>query len=195
MKIINVNMSPRDGYIYRDTQGVIHTAESWKSLCQKVRKYRESNKLPMGDPELDVMSQACQRNSDLCHEGESFKFPPQDKNPKSAVKPRLLAWLNDWRKAVEERHERLVFVSQEEAAARAEVCARCDKNVLLPDGCSACRAALTGLRNVVIGSHRHVDKRLGGCEVIGSDLPAATHLDEIRIGEPALPANCWRKTQ
>jgi len=195
MRVINVNMSPPDGFVYRDAHGVLHTADSWKALCRKVRKYRESNKLPMGEPEMDVMAQACQRNSNLCNESKPFEFPPQDSNPKSAVKPRLLSWLNELRKAVEERHEQLVFVSQEEAVARAEICARCAKNVLLPDGCSACRTALTALRNSVMGSHRHADKRLGGCEVLGSDLPTAVHLDEVRIGKAELPAGCWRKTQ
>ena len=104
----------------------------------------------------------------------------------------MMQWLTAWGKQARST-DGIRFVGAGEAKKRADVCAKCPSNALLPSGCGACRKALEALRANVVGGHRASDKRLGGCEVLGSDLSAAVHLDEVRVHEDSLPKGCWRK--
>ena len=158
-----------------------------------VAKYRIGAKLPPGDPYREVMAQACRNNPPLCIDTpDKPKIPQQTKDPRSSIKLRSLQWLGKWSKQAA-KPEGVKFVKPEEAKKRAAVCAVCPRNVKLPEGCSACRQALTSLRTAIVGGARPLDDRLGGCETLGCDLPAAVHLDEVRVKEAALPKECWRK--
>jgi hypothetical protein len=145
--------------------------------------------------EEEVMAQACQRCPDLCYDEESVKKAPQQtKDPRSGIKLRVLAWLSGWRRKVEAK-EVLNFVSGDEAARRADVCAKCPQHCPYPTGCGSCRAALSKLRESVIGTHLPLDQRLAGCEVLGYDLQVATHMDMVRLNNKELPAGCWMRTE
>ena len=192
VKKINLNLSPPEGYEFRETDGTLLVGTSWRGLVRVVAKYRAGAKLPPGNPFAEIMEQACRRNPSLCTESNTVPYPQQTKDPRSGIKLRVMHWLVAWGKQARSL-DGIRFVDAETARKRADVCAKCPRNALLPTGCGACRKSLASLRSNVIGGHRATDGRLGGCDVLGSDLPAAVHLDEIRIDDTNLPAECWRK--
>ena len=186
MTKLKVNMFPKDGHFYKEADGYIHRAGSWKRVIAMTQDYRRRNGLPMGDPEADVIAQACQRNPALCYE----EYPHQrEQRKKASVKGRVLAWLN----RILARPERK-YVSPEEAQSRASICAGCPKNTKIAEGCSSCRAAIKEYRNKLVGN-RPGDARIEACSELGEDLVVSTWLDEVRVEAPEAPANCWRKRQ
>lgn len=209
---INVNLRPSGGYVFRENDGSMHRSSSWAAVIQKVRDYRVRKGQPPGNVDAEVMAQACERYPTLCGEvahsipptgvgrGRSAPRPPvvvQPPGPKRVnnvpLKGRVLLWLTElFNRRV--RREPISFVSAEEAAARESICASCPQNTEMEgSGCSSCRKALSDYRDAVIVSKKRYD-RLHGCKILGIDLVTAVHLDEVRVDNPLLPSNCWRKT-
>lgn len=192
MKRINVNLYPKDGYIFEDKDGSLHRShKSWTDLIARVADYRKRNGLPEGDPKNEVHEQACQRNPNYCSEQpEKFIMPPETR--RQSMKVQILRWLADLRPRI----QALRFVPPNEAQARTEVCLKCPRKSSLPTGCSSCRAAVREIRSELLGS-RKFDERLNnlGCEAIGLDLGTATQLDMQRIDDPSLPSYCWMKRE
>ncbi len=187
---INQNLYPKTGgYRFQEGDGTVFVGASWPAVAARVRDYRRRNKLPAGDPEKEVNDQACARNPDLCR-------PTNSQHPTllkvAGIKAKVLGWLGKQVATKEPRN----YVSAEEAKARADVCSTCVNNKGLPDGCSSCRAAVRELRKSVIGG-RKADARISecGCIAIGHENSTAVWLDEVRIANPDLPAQCWRKIQ
>lgn len=185
---VNVNLFPKDGYFFKDSDGTILRAQNWKTVAKKVIEYRKLAKLPPGNPEVEIAEQACARQPTLCH--NVTKVVPVNKA--LSLKSRVLKWLTQFR-ALAAQEGKLEFVQDSEAKSRAETCARCPLNVPLgPSSCSACKQAVTEMRRSILGP-RKGDGRLNGCNILGVDLPTAVHLDEIRLDNADLPAHCWRK--
>jgi hypothetical protein len=90
--------------------------------------------------------------------------------------------------------QNLAKVSSDTAKQRLSVCKSCKYNKEIPKGCGACIQAMQAMRRELIAA-RALDESLGGCAVLGVDIPTAAHLDEVRIDNPSLPAHCWRKAQ
>lgn len=179
---IKVNLSPKDGYFYKEADGVILRANTWTGVIARVTDYRKRNNIPLGDPAADVNGQACSRNPAICSQSDSESQRQAKK--KVSVKGRVLAWLSKLKKPE--------FVQASEAKARADICARCPRNVPLADGCSSCKAAVKEYRAAILGG-KPQDKRLNACAELGVDTCVSTWLDETRIDNPDLPAECWRK--
>lgn len=188
MLAINSNVYPKGGYVFTDSDGTKHPADSWPGVIARVRAYRKRAGLPEGDVAAEVISQACHTNPGLCRNEDGTY---RENLNKATLKTRVLKWLSTLRDAV--KSQPLSFVSDEERKNRAAVCASCPQNNALPGGCSSCVKALTELRKSVMGN-RFVDARLNGCNVLGEDLPTSVHLDQVRVTHGELPANCWRKT-
>jgi hypothetical protein len=181
-------MFPKDGYWFRESDGTIIKGSSWKLVTKKVVEYRERAKMSPGNPAVEVAEQACARQPTICH--NVVKYEPA-KRPLS-LKSRVLKWLSEFKLRVA-KGEKLEYVADAEAKARADACAQCSANVPLgPSSCSACKQAVTEMRKSIIGPRR-ADGRLNGCNFLGIDLPTAVHLDEIRLDNNELPAHCWRK--
>jgi hypothetical protein len=187
MLTINNNMYPKGGHVFVDSDGTKHVGDSWPGVIARVRAYRQRAGLAPGDVAAEVISQACQNNPGLCRE-ETAAY--REQLNQSTLKTRVLQWLTDLRGRAQS--EPIVFVSDEERKARAQVCSTCPGNQALPGGCQSCLKALTELRKVVIGN-RLADGRLSACGFLGEDLPSAVHLDQVRVSRGDLPANCWRK--
>lgn len=188
MRRINVNLYPKDGYFFIEADQSRHRAASWRAVIKRVTEYRQRQGLPVGNVEVEVMEQACSRNPSLCVQDNAAPAP----KPQVTLKHRVIQWLS----AISRIADRgpLSFVREKESTARASICAKCPKNTALGvKSCSTCKQALAEYRKNLIGGARVRDARLGGCDVLGADLVTAVHLDEIRVDNPALPANCWRK--
>jgi hypothetical protein len=188
MRYINPNIFPKDGYKFQDRDGSWHHADSWAGVIKRVRIYRTRNKMEMGNPEVEVIEQACARAPNLCVDNNGHT---EERVKVASLKSRVLQRMNALSQAKEKNQ--VNFVEHDESRQRAEICAKCPKNISIPAGCASCKAALKHLREVVIGK-RFVDGRLSACAVFGSDLATEVHLDEVRINHADLPGNCWRKT-
>lgn len=187
MRRLNPNLYPKDGFWFKDSDGVDHRADTWPGVIARVVKYRQRAGHPPGNPAVEVIEQACQRNAGLCH--EETGSPSQDLQ-KASLKSRVLAWLTYAR---EEKTKGLIeYVDAQTAAARAQVCAGCPMNQPLQESCSSCRAALDELRKDILG-RRTLDKRLNGCLLLGEDMQTAAHLERVTMENGELPGCCWRR--
>ena len=187
---INVNLFPRLGYRFKERDGSwIVSTNSWTEVMAKVENYRKRNHLPVGNVEAEVMNSACKENPGYCSEEN-----PETLRMRKVVslKGRVLSWLNLFRRT-KDKSGHLDFVQREEAAKRAEICAKCQNNEGLPEGCASCRATLKANRESILGNKRLIDQRLKGCLVLGEDLPTSVWLDRVTEENGALPPQCWRK--
>jgi len=187
MLTMNSNIFPKGGHTFTDADGTKHPAQNWPAVMRRVRDYRKRRGLPEGNVEQEVIAQACANNPGLCRE-DNGQY--QHALKKETLKSRMLSWLNRMKEQVSK--EPIAFVSDEERKQRADVCASCPRNEVLPDGCSSCRKAAAELRKSIMGS-RFIDGRLNACGILGEDLPTSSHLDQIRVSNSELPGNCWRK--
>jgi hypothetical protein len=187
MKGINPNLYPRDGFAYKESDGVWIRGDTWAGVIARVRSYRIRQGLAAGNVEAEVMAQACAHNPGLCVD-ENAAYTQQVS--RASLKNRILLWFLEMRQR--KTKESIGIVSDSEARSRASVCAGCPRNTSLPDGCSSCRAAVTESRNQLIGD-RFKDARIDSCDVLGEELNTTIHLDLVRVENAGLPGHCWRK--
>lgn len=198
---INVNIRPSGGYVFRETDGSMHRAGNWAAVIQRVREYREREGRSVETLAEEVMTQACERYPSLCRP-EAHNIPAEGVAPvrppimvsmnEPSLKARILMWLSQLF-GNQVRNEPLAYVSAEEAAARESICAVCPKNeIFMGSGCASCKTSLRDYRNGIIPGRAQYN-RLNGCAILGVDLVTAVHLDEVRVNNPTLPENCWRR--
>lgn len=184
---INVNLFPKDGYFFRESDGATIRADSWRGVIARVASYRKMNGLPAGNPEEEVNAQACQRNPSYCSRETQQQ---REQTRRVSVKGRVLAWLSALRKKKET--EPITKVDPAVAKERAKICLACPQNTAIADGCSSCKSALAEYRRGLLDGRNPV-KGLNGCAVLGEDTCVSTNLDEVRVENSDLPDNCWRK--
>jgi hypothetical protein len=185
-KRINVNLYPREGYFFKDSDGVIIRGDNWLNVMAKVQAYRKRAGYEIGDVESEVAQQACARNPSHC---AVINDATERQTLISSLKTRVLRYMSFLRGL----GPRIPWVDSAAAARRASICASCPHNTALPEGCSSCRAALKEMRNEIMGRGRTQDARLNGCAVLGEDLQTSVHVDHDVVDSDALPAHCWRK--
>lgn len=200
MKRFNVNMRPTGGYYFIELDGAKIRGVSWSTLAGAVAGYRQRNRMPAGDPKAEIREQVCKRTPDLCVEVASTPEPPATRTPGKAppdnghaMKARVIQWLHALRKLKLQTGQAFKLVPPQEAHAREVVCRNCPMKRAISKGCGSCQQVLAEYRKVVTGGDREMASDLEGCHALGIDLRTAVHLDEVRIDNPALPHNCWRK--
>jgi hypothetical protein len=182
---LRVNIAPKDGYIFKETDGSMHRASSWAALVKKVVRYRLLNGRAAGDPLGEITLQACARDSANCYNDDPVT---RNETKKASLKGRVLAWFSEIRKA--KKADKLLFTDGGVMTARASICAECPMNTQLPGGCSSCRKVVKEFRKEVIGD-RGQDGRVHACSLLGTDIATAAWLDEPQLD--GVPDNCWRK--
>lgn len=188
MKKINVNLFPKSGYVFRDKDGTPHVStRSWRDLIKRLESYRRLNKLPMGNPEKEVLDQACERNPGHCYDDET---PPVVSAPRSLIKSAVLGWLASIRRV----KDQLTFVSSDVAAKRTETCANCPFNVPLKQGCAPCQTFIAEMRKSILRD-RKVDSRLNACEKFSRDAGVMVYIDGVAEQRDDLPDHCWLKVK
>lgn len=190
MQKINVNLFPKGGYTFKDKDGTTHiSTRSWRDVINRVESYRRLNKLPMGNPEQEVLAQACARNPGHCHE-DATAVPVAPSAPRSTLKSAVLTWLAGLRRI----KDNLTFVSSDVAAKRTETCANCPCNVPLKQGCAPCHTFIAEMRKSLLRD-RKVDPRLNSCDKFFRDTGVMVHLDSIAERRDDLPDPCWLKVK
>lgn len=187
MKRVNVNLFPKDGYIFVESDGAKIRGENWTKLMGRVSAYRKRAGLAQGDVEAEVMAQACARNPSHCAEVNEATI---HQTKVASLKGRVLQYLSFIRGLL--TGSRVPWVSPADATNRANVCASCPNNIALPEGCSSCRAAVRAMQKEILGGRR-IDARLNGCSVLGESLPVSTWVEHDVVDSAELPAHCWRK--
>lgn len=187
MKIINPNIYPKDGYFFKESDGTVHRGQSWKAVINRVIAYRRRQNRPVGNVTEEVVSQACSRSPNLCHEDSGRG---QVLLTQSSLRTRVLSWLN-WLRQVKDKGE-LSYVDEPLHDARADVCSRCPMDKSLPSGCGSCQRALKELHAMLVGG-RKGDGRFDACPILGEYLPVSTWVNQETVANPALWVECWRK--
>lgn len=189
MRRINVNCFPKSGYFFKEADGTIIRADvGWAGVIARVKAYRRRNGLPPGDPETEVHEFACRQNPTICTEVSNEQIMT---TRRVSIKGKLLAWLNKMI-AHFKKEGQPTFVSAELSRERANICARCEFNTPISEGCSSCRKAMNEMRRAIIGG-RDIDTRVTGCLVLNEDIPTTVWIEQQTVEHGELPAHCWRK--
>jgi len=186
MQRLRQNVAPKDGYLFKESDGSSHRSTSWGNLIKKIIRYRVLATLPPGDPKGEITSQACARDPSICFNDDPVTAM---QTKKAALKGVVLAWFSQLR-AKRKSEGSLLFTDGGVMTARANICATCPMNTELPGGCSSCRKVVKEYRKDIIGD-RGQDGRIHACSHLGTDLPTATWLDEPPLDN--VPDHCWRK--
>ncbi len=187
MKRINPNIYPSGGYTFKEQDGSVHSADSWEGVMVRVTAYRKRQRKDFSRVREEVTLQACSKHPILCVEDNGVT-PARQKEV--SLKGRVLKWLTSMR--LRKEKENFKFVNSDMHAARTDVCIRCPLDKSLPHGCGACKAALTELRETLVGG-RQTDSRIEACPILGEYLPVSTWIDDPTIVNPSLWQECWRK--
>jgi hypothetical protein len=187
MRHINSNIYPKEGFYFRERDNATIRGDSWPGVIARVKNYRKRAGYEPGNPDVEVIEQACARNPGLCHEDNPAY---QEKLKAATLKTRVLRWFADIQARM--KGEPLTFASEFDAKNRANVCVLCPYNKSLPDGCASCKAAVQESRKNVIGA-RFVDARVHCCDVLGEDINVTRWLEQQTLDNGELPGHCWRK--
>jgi len=188
MKQINPNVFPKGGYLFREQDGSIHSADGWDGVIARVKAYRKRQGKSTASVGKEVIEQACLRNPVLCVEDNGTT---QREQKKASLKTIVLQWLMV--KKRQKEAQELRFVPRELHEARTDVCIRCPADKGMPGGgCGSCKAALVEMREAVVGN-KVTDSRITACPFLGEYLPVSTWLDDQAVANSDLPRECWRK--
>jgi len=184
LNTLNPNVFPKGGYYYLESDGARIVGQTWSGVVSRVANYRKRAGLPPGNPEQDVVDQACSRDPGICRNDNGVRI---HQTKRASLKTRVLQWL-----ALAKAHNESPNVPPETAHARANICAACPMNTEIGGGCASCKQAIGEARKEILGRVRP-DHRLHGCAETGEDNQVAAWLERPTIDNPALPAHCWRK--
>lgn len=198
---INVNVRPTGGHFFEEADGTQIRGNTWIEVVKRVQSYRSRNHIPPGNAESEVLTQACQREPQLCPRARVPVGTPTKSARRNSVRPqiqapitlktRLMGWLRDMRKTKDKGA--LVYVDRDERNRRAKICLACPHRKAMKKTCGACNKAVDGLREEILGERREISPPKEGCNILGTDLPVMVWLDELTVENGDLPAECWRK--
>lgn len=184
MQTLNPNVYPKGGHYYKESDGTKLVGQTWSGVVSRVANYRKRAGLPPGNPQQEVIDQACARDPGLCRNDNGVRA---EQTKRASLKSRVLQWL-----ALAKAHNESPCVPDEVARARASICAGCPLNTEIGQGCGSCKQALGEARKEILGRTRQ-DSRLHGCAETGEDNCVAVWLERPTIDSAALPGYCWRK--
>ena len=185
----NPNLFPKDGRTFKDTDGTLHTGETWDELIEIVRKYRERNRRPSGNIRREVFDQFCSRHSSMCRPVDPVDAPVRRRGAtfQNRVLLRLAALI-----ALKRLNDR-PLMDESEVNRRQQVCAKCSQKRGLEINCVSCLHSLKVARKVLIGKRKTSVSLTGFCSELNEDLSITSFLDLEAERNPNLPEGCWRK--
>lgn len=168
---------------------------SYREVAGALLKHRLANKVPPGDPLLEVYGFVCSQWPHFCD--SIGPVPTPRSSPQGHISSDILAWMNNlWKRQAQAPKG---LVQDGKAQRRAEVCARCPKNVeWTAGGCGTCISTAQQVGYVYrAGKGLPSDSSLLGCSVLRQDNRTAVWSDNLPDMTPeqeaALPSHCWRK--
>ena len=184
---------PREtGYTYVDKMGTRISGTTLPDLISRVRRWRELNGLPVGDPTGDVHEYLCKRNPSYCR-GAGAPPPPAPPNPNMrALSERVLAWLGRIGSAFKSP---VRSVDTGVLASRMEACRACAYNKPYVAACRGCSATSLAVRRAwVTGPAASVSEGVHACAQYGYDAAVAAQLGPDKMPpDRHAPSGCWRR--
>lgn len=186
----NPNIYPPSGWQFTDSVGILHKAPTLEKLVEVVSRYRASRGEAPGNPLRDIQDQLCAAYPRSCRESGSKK--PRKPAKKLALAARVSKWL--WMRWFDASQGRLKYVSDRESTRRAEICAKCPKNVALPKPCKSCGGSANPHREILLaGKWPSKLSKLMTCSVFGTDVAVDVILDLPLDAGRGEPGNCWKR--
>lgn len=188
----NENLYPEGGWWFRDADGVKHVGSSFRALLNTVRAYRERAAIEVGELEAEVVNQLCARNPGYCRE-EVQRVVPTPSGPRNTISTlaqKVSSWVSQ--RFADRRMGRTKKVSAGEAKRRAQICAKCPKQLAFPSTCGGCKENVNRLAAEAV-ANEVLDHSLQCCSVLSEWTPTSVWIDAPPEMNPDLPLECWRK--
>jgi hypothetical protein len=187
----NPNIPPPNGYVFRDTDGTLHKATSWRALERKVIAYRNQIGGNTNDVWDEILRQVCETTPAYCRKDGERSAPSETRDMGKSHKGKIIRFLGMVASAKQNNHLR--YVSDAEAQERAKKCQGCPHRTHVDIGCQSCKNTITGLRKQCLGNIVSRAPALGLCGLSEADLPVAIHIVEQADNDGRLPRYCWRR--
>lgn len=184
---IKPQLYPPGGYNFRESDGSVHSGNSWAHLVRVVAQYRAVRRLPPGNPAKEITEAVCQANPQLCHNGPG----ELGGGDMEAYYIRVAEWLARVMQKV--RHASVRFVDAIKARERAEICRGCPYQKQWMKNCVSCQKSADASQKHILRGRPDAGRGLLGCEILSEDTAVSVHLDDAPKGDPRLPGHCWRK--
>jgi hypothetical protein len=196
MKKFNKFLRAIGGKYFIDEDGFKHKADQWEHLVVRIASYRKRAGKPPGNPEQEILDQVCARQPEYCQE-DKLPVPAQRAiaaaNESTRASSRAITqWLASILRS--RRIGGAQQVPREEARRRAAICAGCPMQKSFSSSCGSCKAMRKTAKQILFGGNTSVGEKLKGCRVLGEDTSTSVHISQDPSSNPALPANCWRKS-
>lgn len=201
MQLIDRSVTPPGGWAYtQPDSGFTLRGNSFEDLLKRVKNHRTSNNFyPGTNLMVEVEDSLCEKLLEkgyvhVVHVAETKPDPrPQgpEVHPSEIRRFAQVAFL--WLSTTREEK----YVSQEEANARASICAACPMNVSV-SGCAACRRLGRLVTQLVGQRSTPHDGALQACKVCGCDNKAQVHLTAPILvqgitPQMEFPEPCWKR--
>jgi len=210
MRLVDVARVPGEGWKAKQPEtGFVVKGQSLPGLIRNVLVYRNANQLPCpANYKRMVESQVCATmpadealEKCMALAKDDQQNPPELRQRRSSIED-----LKNFALAVEGLIESRatgtrVHVDKEEAERRAEICAKCPKN--LPVGnCWGCGVLGNLYRKLLGHLSSSKDPVLQSCDVCGCDNKVSVHLaDDVHalvaekqgLSADEFPSPCWKK--
>jgi hypothetical protein len=204
LAVLNQSKVPPGGWSWTDPSSGVRLAYfSHRDLVRAVEAYMVANHIPLVEGWRALLDdEICRQNKiESSHCGQPVRPPTLPADRKLTITDILnfLRTIREW------SAKGFEFVSSEEAARRAAICAGCPKNVEV-HGCSGCSGVVSHVRDLLNrrvnfrGRQSHetpFDEQLKNCEVCGCVLEVKVHLP-LGIatyakppGGREYPEHCW----
>lgn len=188
--IINRHIRPPQGYVFTDSDGVTHTADSWPHLVRVIAQYRALNRKPPGDPAREITAVVCMQNPSLCQSGGT---DPLERVDREGFYMRVMGWVV--RQIDRIRKKELRHVNAIIARERANICRECPFQNGWEKDCSTCRESARVAHRQVLGGSEDMGRGLLGCLVLSEDTSLSVHLEQPAVKDARLPDKCWRRAK
>lgn len=185
---IKPGLVPPGGYIFRDSDGVVHRGQNWPHLVRVVAQYRAHARKPPGNPAQEITSAVCAVHPQLCHVKGPSALGSDDKE---AYYLRVMSWLT--RAAERFRMKTIKYVTPLEAQERADICRRCQFQDVWMKDCPSCQKSADKISAQLTKDRPQVGRGLMGCAVLSENTEVSVHLVEDQVTDSRLPAHCWKK--
>lgn len=175
------------GWVFVDPTGTSLTGGSREDLIARVRRFRELNQLPPGDPEGEVDAHICRYNAKICDGMVPVYGAGRPAGQAQSLSKRVLAWLGRFAGQARQR------VTSGEAQHRVTRCSACPHALAYSISCGGCHAGTLAIRTELLkGTPPEARQAPGGCAHYGWDNAVA--VGYTHPADSAAPPTCWRSS-
>lgn len=187
--IWNNSLWPPGGFVYTDSDGLVHSGNNVEDLARRITDYRARRGLPIGNPAAEVTEQLCRNFPSRCLKGE----PPSEKTLKqsraNAVSTSVGVWLREtWANL----SRRLIkWVPEETVKERVKICLACPQHDRIAGSCASCQESQNAVSFQLRAGRDRVSGVLNTCTHFKTDARVDVLIDQPTITNA--PEGCWKR--